>query len=298
MNSAFDPKRLWWIVWVVAAWLVVKILWVAVEWIVPLPVTGVEQTESRVKHSLHYRYRLASNTPVKAPTKTPKAPPKPPARKTLQGYRLVGIYSRSDYAVVTLVRGNKSFVVSSGEHGGEIAGYRLKDANATTARFVKGDETVTLKLYEKKLPASGAASSIRSTEEPAPRKAVGQTAAAEASSEESALIEEREDGTRLIDRNLIEEYTRSPDKIWKNIGLYEVKSDGKLGGFKVRFVRKGSPFAKLGLRRGDVIKAINGEPIVDYATPMRMLRSADSIEDLSITIERNHEEQELKYEVK
>jgi len=70
-----------------------------------------------------------------------------------------------------------------------------------------------------------------------------------------------------------------------------------LEGFKVRFVRKGSPFEKLGLKRGDIIRTINGEPIVDYATPMRMLKSAESIDDLSITVERNHEEQELKYEV-
>jgi general secretion pathway protein C len=293
MNNDFDAKRLWWIVWILGAVLVVKILWVVAEWLIPLPVSGVDQTKNEVQHSLHYRYRLASNAEIKAPSKTAPTKTAPPPKASLSAYRLVGIYSRTGYAVVTLVRGTKSFVISSGSGGGEVEGFHLVDASVAEAYFKKGDTNVTLKLYDKKAPV-GAVSSEKKTVEVPP-----------VTEEKPKPAEKKDDspivdvgGTKRIDRSLIREYSENPEKIWKNIGLYEVKNEGKLDGFKVRFVRRGSPFEKLGLKRGDVIKSINGEPIVDYATPMRMLKSADSIDDLSLTIERNHEEQELKYEVK
>jgi general secretion pathway protein C len=293
MNNDFDPKRLWWIVWILGAMLLVKIAWVAVEWLVPLPVLGVEHEGSTVQHSLHYRYRLASDVKIKAPAKSTRPKVTVAPKASLAPYRLVAIYSTPGYAVVTLVRGSKSFMLSSGNHGGTVEGFHLKDANATVARFQKGETTVTLRLYEKKLPAVSVAEAIKKV---TPKSAPVKKPKANTEKEEARIVDE--DGTKVIQRSLIQEYTKNPDKIWKNIGLYEVKSEGKLDGFKVRFVRRGSPFAELGLKRGDIIKSINGEPIVDYATPMRMLKSADSIDDLSLTVERNHEEQELKYEVK
>ncbi len=287
MRNNSDPKYLWSVVWILGLILAVKLLWVTAEWLIPLPVSGVVHQGNTLKHSLHYRYRLASNAPIKTPTQKTITKPTAVPRVTLDAYRLVAIYSTGKRAIVTLVRGNKSYVLSTDPNGGDVEGYHLKKVTATTARFQKGDDTVLLRLYEKKHSSSAAERSIQpvaSTTKPKRKK-------------ESAPIVDDGD-TKRIDRSLIREYTQNPEKIWKNIGLYEVKKDGRLDGFKVRFVRRGTPFEKLGLKRGDIIKAINGEPIVDYATPMRMLKSADTIDDLSLIIERNHEEQELKYEVK
>ena len=288
MRNNSDPKYLWSLVWILGLVLVVKLLWVAAEWFIPLPVSGVDHQSNTLKHSLHYRYRLASDAPIKTPTQTAATQPTAAPRVTLDAYRLVAIYSTGKRAIVTLVRGSKSFVLSNDTNGGEVEGYHLKEVTTTTARFQKGDDTTLLRLYEKKLPVSAVSSAMQTTA-PTPKKPETKKAS-------PPIVDDGD--TKRIDRSLIREYTQNPEKIWKNIGLYEVKSDGKLDGFKVRFVRRGTPFEKLGLKRGDIIKAINGEPIVDYATPMRMLKSADTIDDLSLIIERNHEEQELKYEVK
>jgi len=288
MRNDSNPKYLWNLVWILGLVLVVKLVWVTAEWLIPLPVSGVDHQGNTLKHSLHYRYRLASDAPIKSPTKKAKTQPVTAPRVTLDAYRLVAIYSTGKRAIVTLVRGSKSFVLSNDPNGGEVEGYHLKEVTTTTARFQKGDDTTLLRLYEKKLPASAVSNAIQ-TVTPTPKKPEAKKASA-------PIVDDGD--TKRIDRSLIQEYTQNPEKIWKNIGLYEVKSDGKLDGFKVRFVRRGTPFEKLGLKRGDIIKAINGEPIVDYATPMRMLKSADTIDDLSLIIERNHEEQELKYEVK
>ncbi len=290
MNSVFNPKRFWVILWVLGAVVIAKVSWVAAEWLIHLPVQGIEYENSSLLHALHYRYRLASDTKLNVPKKKDHIKT-PPPRASLSSYKLVGIYSKGSYAVVTLVKGSKSFVLATGPKGGELEGYHLKEANATAAVFKKGDETTVLKLYEKKTPSQSGGESIKRaiTVSKSMTEKKGEK-------EEPKIVDEGD--VKKIDRSLIREYTENPDKIWKNIGLYEVKENDRLAGFKVRFVRRGSPFEKLGLRRGDIIKAINGEPIVDYATPMRMLRSADTIDDLSLTVERNHEEQELKYEVK
>ncbi len=62
-------------------------------------------------------------------------------------------------------------------------------------------------------------------------------------------IEVSDSGAK-IERKLLSSYTNDVDKIWKNIGIEEHKSGGKLDGFKVNFVKKGSVFEKLGLKRG------------------------------------------------
>ncbi len=287
MKENSNPGFPGWVAAFLGAVALVKLFWVAAGWLVPLPVQGVEHTGISLRHTLRYPLRLASDVQQKLPRKAAHKSAVS-SRSSLSGYKLIGIYSSAPHAVVTLVRGMKSFVLTNGPKGGTVQGYRLKDANATAARFEKGDSILVLKLFEEKRSAASRHSAIRTITTP-------QTMQKE--KENKAPIHTEGD-TTVIDRSLIQEYTENPDKIWKNIGLYEVKSNGKLDGFKVRFVRRGSPFAKLGLKRGDIIKSINGEPIVDYATPMRMLRSADTIDDLSITVERNHEEQELKYEVK
>jgi general secretion pathway protein C len=88
------------------------------------------------------------------------------------------------------------------------------------------------------------------------------------------------------------------DKIWKNIGIVPYREGNALRGFKVRFVRRGSDFEKLGLRRGDIITGINGEPLTDYATPMRLLKSVDTLEGLLLQIRRGNQELEIEYEVR
>jgi len=286
MNNNSNRNYLHMGMWILGTVWVAKMAWVAIEWIVPLPTHQLPYHKSDTKHSLYYRYRLASNTQLKAPTK-PKPQKSIKKATDLSGYKLVGIYSQGKRAVVALIRGNKTIIMSSDSAKDNINGYRLVYATATSAVFQNGDKKIVLKLSIK----DSKTDTYKINKEFNPRKKVKEQKKAE-----PQIVDDGE--TKFIDRNLIQEYSLNPSKIWKNIGLYEVKKNGKLNGFKVRFIRKGSPFEKLGLKRGDIIRAINGEPIVDYATPMRMLRSADAIDDLSITIERNQEEQELKYEVK
>lgn len=71
----------------------------------------------------------------------------------------------------------------------------------------------------------------------------------------------------------------------------------KIKGFKVNFVKRGSDFSKLGLKRGDIIKSLNGEELTDYNRAFEFYKNIDTVENLTLTIQRGQEEMELNYEI-
>jgi general secretion pathway protein C len=87
------------------------------------------------------------------------------------------------------------------------------------------------------------------------------------------------------------------DDLEKNIGIKEIKNGNDLQGFSIAFIRKGSLFEKLGVKRGDVIKAINGETIDSYEAAFNVYKNISNIDNLTLVIERDKEEMELEYEV-
>ena len=87
------------------------------------------------------------------------------------------------------------------------------------------------------------------------------------------------------------------DDIYKNIGIKEIKKGKDLEGFSISFIRKGSPFEKLGIQRGDIIKAINGQKIDSYNAAFEVYKNISNIDNLTLVIQRGKEEMELEYEV-
>ena len=70
-------------------------------------------------------------------------------------------------------------------------------------------------------------------------------------------------------------------------------ADGQLAGFRVYPGRNRQKFAALGLRPGDLIKDINGQPLNDPTQAMQVFQSLGETEEVNVTIERNGQEQSL-----
>ena len=100
-----------------------------------------------------------------------------------------------------------------------------------------------------------------------------------------------------ITRDDMNSYIKNPDKIWKNIRIQEIRKNGELNGFRVNYVKRGSFFDKAGLKSGDLIKAINGEEIRSLGDVMRYYTNADTLDSLSLTVERGGSEVELDFSV-
>ena len=68
---------------------------------------------------------------------------------------------------------------------------------------------------------------------------------------------------------------------------------GEQQGYRVYPGKDRRTFARLGLRPGDLIKEIGGSPLTDPAQAMAIFQSLESAEEVSVTVVRNGESQEL-----
>jgi len=53
----------------------------------------------------------------------------------------------------------------------------------------------------------------------------------------------------------------------------------------------------LGLRRGDVLTAVNGQVLDNYSAALGIYKNINTIENLTLVIKRGKEEMELEYEI-
>lgn len=255
--------------------LIIKVLWFLVEmvWLSP---SGHDYMEQKGGKALYYRVKLSPN---EAPAPIVGQKPENVAG-SIKDITLLAIYNSSDVTVVTVEHQRKTKVLSKGE---SINGFMLEGAGSNYATFSKESKMYRVPLLIKTKGTS-------SIEPNAPSEV--QSAVSEP---EGEVVDAGDH--KIVDKSLIDHYAKNIDDIYKNIGIVEVKKGNALEGFRISFIRKGSAFEKLGVRRGDVIKSINGEKIDSYNAAFGVYKNISNINNLSLVVERGKEEVELEYEV-
>ena len=275
MKHLFKPQVVKWLWMMLIVLLVIKVLWfiVAVLW---LPTSGITHAEEKGGKALYYRVKLSPN---KAPAPTVRKKETQVAG-SIKDIKLLAIYHASDVTVVTVEHKRKTKVLGRGD---VINGFMLESAGHNYATFSKNG-----KMYKVPLLISTKGSShIQSS-----KTSVASVPSAKA---EGEIVDAGDH--KIIDKSLISHYAKNMDDIYKNIGIKEIKKGKKLEGFSISFIRKGSPFAKLGLKRGDTIRSINGQKIDSYNAAFGIYKDIENIENLTLVIQRGKEEMELEYEV-
>ena len=280
MNQDSKNQILSGAIFFLSLFVIVKLAWVGIEYFY-LPKEGIDKKVSSVKKTLYYRYGLATDVEIVKP-KTKTKPHK--QTSTMSGMKLVAIYNEPLRSVVVIKKGSKSHVIATGE---SINGFVLQDTTPTEAYFKKSGKDYTLKLLKEKKRISSSMQNLVNISTSEPKQ----------DNDNKNDISINGD-TREIPKTMIKKYTSDFRSIVRDIGLRPVNQNGQLSGYMVRFIRHGSPMSKLGLKKGDIIKSINGEDIVDPSTPMSFLQKADKLEHLTITISRGNQEKDLEYEVK
>jgi general secretion pathway protein C len=101
-----------------------------------------------------------------------------------------------------------------------------------------------------------------------------------------------------VKRSYLNSYINDFSKIWKNISIKEIKdTNGNIDGFKITKIKKNSVFAKLGLKKNDIIKSINNIQLKSYNEAFSAYKQINSIDSLNMLILRNSREMELNYEI-
>ena len=263
--------------------LAVKLVWLVVE-LTWLSSAGVDHKEKVGGRSLYYRVKLSPNE-ASIPTKIPDRPAL--VAGSIKDITLKAVYNSSDRTVVTVEYKRKTKVLGRGD---VINGFTLTGGGSNYATFTKDAKTYRVDLIKPK-STSVSSSSIRSSgahhtrpsrKPPKPQKVQGEITDA--------------GDHKLVDRSLLDHYSKNIDDIYKNIGIGESKKNGKTQ-FKITFVRRGSPFAKLGVKRGDIIKSLNGQEISSEAAAFQILKDVGSLENITLVIQRGKQEMELEYEI-
>lgn len=116
------------------------------------------------------------------------------------------------------------------------------------------------------------------------------------SGRESSGIKEVEDGRYVVERAELDNALGSLDKLFTQIRAVPQFKDGKTSGLKLLSVKQGSLFAKLGLRRNDVLERINGQQ-VDMKGGMALFGKLKDSQQISIDLVRNGKNTTLEYEI-
>jgi len=277
MKQIISPKLFSTLIFFLSIILLVKIVWTTLSFMF-LPNSG-EEFSSKVKvKALYYRVRLSNNTmntikPIVR--KTPKR-----VVSSMRGIKLIALYNASDRLVITVEKNRKASVLTKGD---KIDGFLLTSAGSDYAIFTKNAKEFKLTLNATKTIGS------QIIQNKQPRR----TATRINSTKE---IKE-ENGIKVVNRSLLTSYISNPKKIWKDIGISENKINGKLNGFKINYVKRGSDFEKLGLKRGDLLTAINAEKLDNIGAVMGLYGDINNIENLTLTVERNGKSEDIEYEI-
>jgi general secretion pathway protein C len=95
----------------------------------------------------------------------------------------------------------------------------------------------------------------------------------------------------MIDRDQLAAQMRTPDFLRQ---ATMVPSNG--GGFQVRQIQSGSLYEKLGLRPGDIVKSINGQPINSVEDAMKLYQQMANLSSVQMEVQRGGKPESLYYQ--
>ena len=105
-------------------------------------------------------------------------------------------------------------------------------------------------------------------------------------------VKDNEIESKTISKKLFNEYKKNLSKIWKNIGIIRTKE-----GYKITYINPKSIFAKIGLKRGDILLEVNGVELRDDKDAWNLYKNSDSFGEVEVKIKRKNKIKILNYEL-
>jgi len=282
MKDLFKPEMIKKSIVVLALLLGVKLLWFVVS-LLWLPTVDIDEAKKEANKALYYRVKLTPNN-APAPVQKKVKPVIRASGGSIKDIKLLAIYHASDITVVTIEHKSKTKVLSNGD---AINGFILESAGNNYALFSKAEKEYKVMLItNSKVSASHSIVGVKPTKitkKKPVKKALGKVTDV--------------GDHKVIDRALLDHYATNVDDIYKNIGIGEVKKGKDVVGFRINFVRRDSPFAQLGIRRGDIIQSINGQVIDSYSAAFSVYKNIKDMDNMNLVIQRGKDEMELEYEI-
>lgn len=239
-----------------------------------LPKTGIEQSRQSQRVVPYHPHRYSDLAGLENNKKQVAQKPTEELYK-LDNLELKAIYSESGQGFIIVSEKNKpdeAVIIANNE---EYKGYKLIRLLPAEAIFERGGKKYNLRLTEKET------------------KGLISAPAASTSSQQN----DDEDIVRVVARKNVDYYSKNFKAIWQNIKIDEIKKNGKITGFEIKNIEENSVFARLGLKKGDIITKVNNMVIKSYADAFNIYKNVRDVSSLKITVIRDNQEKDLEYEV-
>ncbi|MCP4110104.1 MAG: PDZ domain-containing protein [Desulfobacteraceae bacterium] len=100
-----------------------------------------------------------------------------------------------------------------------------------------------------------------------------------------------------LDRSEIEKAVSDVTKLMKEVRIRPHFKNGKPDGLSVSRIRPNSIFSKLGLRSGDVISGVDGDPIESVDDALKFYKSLKNSSSVSLEIKRRGRPKNIEYNI-
>ena len=90
-----------------------------------------------------------------------------------------------------------------------------------------------------------------------------------------------------VSRGVVDSYLEHPEAILQEVQLLPAMVDGRLSGFRARWVKEGSLVAKLGLKTGDTILKVNGQSMDSMSRVISLMQLLATTHRFEVELERN-----------
>ncbi|MBN2815133.1 MAG: PDZ domain-containing protein [Campylobacterales bacterium] len=248
--------------------LITKVISLVIWWY--LPSEGVELNAKNSYQPKYQRVSFENMLPVKKSIATPIQ--ESVTAMNIDNLILKGLYGNHHSGFVIISKKsnkNETAIVAVGE---SYEGYKLVAIELNEVIFTRNAKEYKLSLAELDTKVL-------------------------ASVQEVEPVDDGESVQKEVSRADINNYSKNPALIWKDIGIKEIMDGKQLKGFRVTRVKKGSKMATLGLQKGDVIIKANNVLFTSLNDVFNLYKDIDKIQTLALTIQRNNQEKEIIYEI-
>lgn len=184
-----------------------------------------------------------------------------------------------------------SALIADGGRGGKPLGYGIGDK-------LPGGDGVIVSIEQKRVLIRRASGREEYLEmgggqgvKPAP------VADAAPGEEEEGIT--REGDKVIIERKVIDDALGNLESLASKIRAVPHKGpDGEVDGFRLSAIRRGTLFDKLGIKNGDIIHAVNGQPLTSADGALMIYQQMQNESNFSFEVTRRNQKQTLAFEVR
>jgi general secretion pathway protein C len=195
--------------------------------------------------------------------------------------------------VGTIAGGSEAIaVISSGD---EIGVYRLGDPIATSAKVVKIER---LRVYVENSDASISILELDSEFAASQGGSPPSMGTPKTSPPSGGGIKQVNDSSWRISSERAEQIRTNIATIVRQARVEPVVKQGQTQGFVVKYIQPGTLLTEMGLKRGDVIKQVNGITLDSPEKGLQVFQQLRESKSMDLSIERNNSPKTFKYEIR